>query len=150
MTTQEQILEIIQKDLPNKVGQELKKQLEELEELRAAKVGQDEAIVLLKNEIDDLNKQIQTQEQVKTRLESAITLEETNKEAERRLAVKELQLKLEAKKLALTHISQVNLSLTRNLEYRSDLFSNKPVVNKDGYLTGNMVNENSSETKTVE
>lgn len=118
------IEDAIKDSMPSKVGDELKKLLEQ---------GKNDAVkvIQLNNEITDLKKNLHSQ---LTKLQEYAKLDERNAtlearekkvaEDERQIELKTLQYQLEAEKAKTEFTKNVALGLVRNTEYRRKLFDN--------------------------
>jgi hypothetical protein len=139
------IEDAIKDSMPSKVGDELKKLLEQ---------GKSDAakVIQLTNQNIDLSKTISTLNEKLTNYakldERNATLEAREKkvaEDERQIELKTLQYQLEAEKAKTEFTKNVALGLVRNTEYRRKLFDNINEPNgKDQY--GNQVYHNKSQS----
>lgn len=142
----------IKKNLPAEVGAVLKARLEEVDYLEKALVVEhqtndalDKAKEILSTKVESLNNKLAKHAALDER-EGAITLREQQAE----LSMSKVQL--DAEKRITSALQSALLGLVRNIEYRSSVYKNEPVVvpNGNGFATVQNMSSTNSETKTAE
>jgi len=145
------MMELVRKHLPEQMCNILKKELEELEELRNAKAVDEEVL----EELDRLRERAKTQEELEQQelklLEDRATLEQTKAEFDRDKKVFELEQQLKAQSAVNAHLRDIQLGLVRNVEYRKTLSGARqiPVPGGDGccgHTESHVLNETTTET----
>lgn len=146
---EKEIQEIIKKSLPEHVGKELKKRLEQADE--DALTVKDQA-----EEISELTIMSRTQDEIIDKYKS---LDARNNKLDARedeldtkekgLEVSILKVQLEAEKTKTAHSTAVALGLVRNTNYRTEVYNNQSTMGHTD-LNGNWVdptNESKSNTE---
>lgn len=119
----QKIQEAIEKDLPKQVGESLQKRLAEADQLEA----QNKTLIDTKtsNEatIRGLESRIAEYQKFDERNAALELREKAVADKERNLKIETLEYQLAAEKEKTAHAKEVNNGLTRNIEYRKDMFS---------------------------
>lgn len=133
---EKEILELIERDLPNHVGNVLKKKIEQADKDAATIEIQSKEIVIYKKNVSTLMKhgaEMQAELDIHTKLDDKIQALE---ERERNLKISILQIELEAEKYKTTFMNSVTMGLVRNVEYRQSIhesdFKTVPIVDQFG------------------
>ena len=153
---QEKILESIEKDLPNQVGQALKQKLEQAEldaqeVKRLAKNIEEKAATITR-----LNSQVAQQQQDLAKHKELNSREEEISKRERELEITILKSELENQKGNTQFAKDVALGLVRNTVYRKNIMDSEttqvPVSDGSGYTRMEYVNntKNLDQTETEE
>ena len=142
------MIDSIQKNLPQAVGETLKEELEELARFRK----NSEVTVKLTADLSEVRKELATlKRQTDNLWEREQTLVKKEDEIacrERDFAMKQLQAQLEREREKTQFCKDIALGLVRNVEYRNEVFtsSNKThMVN--GYPQSMCESDNTTETK---
>ena len=143
---QKQIHKLINEDLPSKVGQELKKELESLAILRDEREEQDNTIKELQKDLNLVRKELKEHQSLDDKRENLRVRERAIEEGERNMKIAELKYQLQAEKDKTTHAVNINNQLVRNVEYRSDVMGSRTVRDDNGYTTNEPYNEDRKQT----
>lgn len=139
------IEDAIKDSMPSKVGDELKKLLEQGKNDAAKVIQLTNQNIYLSRTIDLLNNKINDYAKLDQRNATLEAREKKVAEDERQIELKTLQYQLEAEKSKTEFTKNVALGLVRNTEYRRKLFDNiNEPSGKDQY--GNQVYHNKSQS----
>jgi len=130
----EDIKKIIENNLPEQVGNVLRKRLTKAEEDEIKVNIQREELVNKDKTIQDLQEKISNYKILDERNKKLEEREMVVKEKERNLEIGKLKYELDSEKEKTMFSKEVALGLVRNIEYRKSIFDNE---NQSGYYDSN-------------
>lgn len=147
---EQEIKEVIAKNLPAHVGEVLKKRLSELEETERNHKALQELFVQKEKTISELNAKLSEYSKYDDRNSKLNIREAALEERERNIKIFELTTQLECEKEKTNLVNGLAHSLVRNTEYRKSIHNNSniPVRDQYGNITTMMQNSNTTESIT--
>jgi vacuolar-type H+-ATPase subunit I/STV1 len=128
MSLHTEINESIKKNLPQQVGENLKKELARLARLEDDNIALKESVKVKNERIKDLEKrQLELNEEL-TQYEAMEQREHEVEQAEMKLNTDRLEYQLKAEKEKTEHAMAVAMGLVRNTEYRKSMSGHETVM----------------------
>ncbi len=151
MTQDQEIQEVIKKNLPAHVGDVLKTRLEQADRDSEKVKSQSEVILSRDTTIRGLEKVIEDYKKLDERNSGIEARELSIYNKEREMKIKELEYQIEAEKDKTKFSKEVALGLVRNTEFRRTLYDRHDEPYKDQYGNTQYHNktQNSDEVKTT-
>lgn len=150
---EEEIAEIIKKNLPAHVGEVLKERLEQADKDTVKLKQQETALAEKNNKITSLEKTIEEYKQFDTRNAAITDRENKVTEAERNLKIATLEFQLQSEKDKTTFTRDITLGLVRNIEYRKTIFDSQSINgrydDKGNYIQPYSETKNHTEDKSA-
>lgn len=153
MVLENEMLEIIKKNMPEHVGSELKKLIEKGERDAKMVKALESGLTSTCEELRDCRKELESHTDLDMRLRNLELKEKELLDREIRLEIQKLTHELQCEKEKVEFSKSVALGLVRNLDYRSSVFGseNGNTGQKDQY--GNQIYQSlqtsSNETKSI-
>lgn len=148
----EQIREVIRKNLPLEVGETLQNELERLHTLEGEFKRLKEDYTNCDKDKRDFKAQLSRHADLDQRERELDAKDRELQELERNLKVQELEIKLKCEYEKSQFTKDVALGLVRNLEYRKTAYNghSTPLMDNNGYVQNYTDSTNSDETTKVE
>lgn len=151
---EQDILDIIEKDLPNQVGQQLKLKIEQADKDATAVKEQSELIKYYLKSISDLNIEINAANSLLNEHRNVDLKIQDLEVKERALEISELKIKLETEKDKSKFAQDVAMGLVRNTNYRKHIFDSSheqiPVADQYGGTIMETATNNKTYTENIE
>mgnify|MGYP000898615246 CR=1 FL=1 len=150
---QQEINEVIEKNLPQQVGKVLQEKLAKADKDANELETKKEVIKVLEARINELNSALCKHSDLDSKIKKNEDLERELSERERNFKIILLENKLEVEKEKSEFAKAIGLGLVRNLDYRKTIFDSE---NQAGYYQNNEwvqpspINKNLIETKHID